>query len=193
MQRLPINFTKNVFGKDMLKDLRPASAEFEVEDVYKHSFMLTSNMNMKTIKKRLPGSKCATDGLIEFCYGHRTFMGIQEVKYKKAFTDWQLKQQLIQALMYEWMFETAGTVYDMKVYILNSNTYFAYVYADEILAIKKELWKIFPTITESPCVAFSNKNVQAVIRKKLITINKSKITDEYALHTTIREIYKHCL
>jgi len=191
MQRLPVNFTKELWGRQMLPDFRTATAEPEIEDIYKHNY--TSSFNMKTIKRSIPSSRCATDGIIEFTYGHRTFMGIQEVKFKKAYTDWQLKQQLIQALMYEWMFEQKDVFYNISVFILNSDSYFAYVYNDEIQKLKKDLWAIFPEIKESPCLAYSNKLVQSVIRKKVIPINKSKLTDNYSMHGTIREIYKHCL
>jgi hypothetical protein len=193
MKRLPSDFTKELWGKQMLEDFRPASAEPEIEDIYKHNYMVVSNMRMKTLKKTIPFSKCATDGLIEFSYGGKTFMGIQEVKFKKAYTDWQLKQQLVQALMYEWMFEQAEVEYKLSVFILNSESYFAYVYNDEIQQLKKTLWSIFPEITETPCKAYKNKLIQDVIRKKVIPINKSQITDNYSMHGTIRDICKHCL
>ena len=193
MERLPANFTNELYGNVMLKDFESAIAEPEIEDMYKSDYMYVSKMQIRTIKRYIPGSKCATDGVLEFSYRDKCFYGIQETKFKKPMTDWQLKQQLIQALMYAWMFEQAGSNYKFDVYILNSETDFVYVYNDELEHIKELLWYIFPKIKETPSNAAQNILIKTAVRKLSIPFKRDKITPTYPFHNAIRSIYKRCI
>ena len=195
MYSLPKNFTTRLFGKEMLKDFNDAYDEGEVEDIYKHNYSEVSKSKIKTIKRKLPSSRAKTDGILEFSYNGKkaVFYGLQEVKYKKAGTDWQIKQQLIQALMYNWMFEQSNSQYKFDVFILNSESYFAYIYDDELVDVKRILWSIFPLIAESPSVAYKNELVKKAIKGLDIPFRKDKITSEYAFHEVIRDIYKRCI
>ena len=64
------------------------------------------------IKKDSKGSGGKTDGLIECNYKGKFFYGIQETKYKLPDTELQLKKQLVQPMMYDWIFERKGFYYD---------------------------------------------------------------------------------
>lgn len=179
-----------VQGKDLQNWLTSAESEAEVEDIYKDAYKDIAGSNIHTIKKRIPNSRAHTDGLMECKSDNETFYGIQEVKHKKSTTDWQIKQQLIQALMYDWMLQTRGGHPEAKFYIMNSEKMFAYVFSKDIEDIKAELWKIFPTIEESPCVAYKNPKVQAVVRYASISYHKDAISDQFELDAKIEDIYK---
>lgn len=166
-----------------------AESEAEVEDIYKDAYKDVAGNNIHTIKKRIPNSRAHTDGLMECKSEDEVFYGIQEVKHKKSTTDWQIKQQLIQALMYDWMLQTKGGHSEAKFYIMNSEKMFAYVFSKDIEDIKAKLWEIFPTIEESPCVAYKNPKVQAVVRYASINYRKDFISDHFELDEKIKEIY----
>lgn len=177
-------------GKNLKNWLSSAESEAEVEDIYKDAYKDIAGSNIHTIKKKIPNSRAHTDGLMECKLDDSTFYGIQEVKHKKSMTDWQIKQQLIQALMYDWMLQTQGGHPEAKFYIMNSEKMFAYIFSKDIEDIKAKLWEIFPTISESPCVAYKNPKVQAAIRYASINYRKDAISDQFELDEKIKEIYK---
>lgn len=178
-----------VQGKNLQNWLASAESEAEVEDIYKDAYKDVAGNNVHTIKKKIPNSRAHTDGLMECKLNGNTFYGIQEVKHKKSTTDWQIKQQLIQALMYDWLLQTRGNHPEAKFYIMNSEKMFTYVFSKDIEDIKAQLWEIFPTISESPCVAYKNPKVQAVVRNATISYQKTLISDQFELDEKIKDIY----
>ena len=193
MERLPRDFTQDLYGKTMLIDFKSAYKEFEIEDFYKNYYSYTSIFKIRTIKRGFSDSDCATDGLLEFNYRGEWFYGLQETKFKKAFTDLQLKYQLVQSLMYEWMFDMRKEGYNIKVHILNSEKYFAYIYEDEIVELKRKLWNIFPVVPETPSGVYSNPLVNKLLKETTISFHRENLTDKFELHKVIRNIFKHCL
>ena len=180
-----------IFNKvqDLSRNLWAAESEAEVEDIYKDAYKDIIGNNIRTIKKKIPNSRAHTDGLMECKLDGSTFYGIQEVKHKKNTTDWQIKQQLIQALMYDWLLQTRGNHPEAKFYIMNSEKMFAYVFSKDIEEIKAKLWEVFPTIKESPCNAYKNPKVQAIIRYAKISYRKELISDKFELDTKLKHIY----
>lgn len=193
MANVAVDYFKPFLGKQMLEDFSTAIDEPEIEDLYKDIISHLSDPSIRIVKRGFVKTKEKTDGLIEFRYKNgKLFYALQEVKYKKAYTDLQLKYQLLQALVYNYRF-SQETPYDFRVYILNSEKYFAYVFADEIEEIIKDLSKLFPKMKECASKAYENKLVNAYLKNCNITFHKDLITDEYQLHNTLRTIYKHCL
>ena len=181
-----------IFNKvqDLQNWLASAESEAEVEDIYKDAYKDVVGNHIHTIKKKIPNSRAHTDGLMECKSENGTFYGIQEVKHKKSTTDWQIKQQLIQALMYDWMLQTKGKHEEAKFYIMNSEKMFVYVFSKDIKELKAKLWEVFPTIEESPCVAYKNPKIQAIVRYASINYRKYIISDRFELDEEIKEIYK---
>ena len=193
MQRLPADFTQDLYGSKMLKEFGNTVKEAEVESYYGDYYTYTSIFKIRTIKKCFEDNDCKTDGLLEFNYRGMTFYGIQETKFRTAFTELQLKKQLVQSLMYEWMMEMRHFDYNMQIHILNSEKYFSYVYTDEIKEFRRKLWNIYPIIKETPCVAYKNPLVRNVMDETHINFHKELITDKFKLHEVVRNIFKHCL
>lgn len=193
MQRLPQDFTQDLYGDKMLREFSIAAREEEIEDYYKDYFNYSSIFKIRTIKRCYKDSRAKTDGLMECTYKNQTFYGIQETKFRKAFTDLQLKYQLVQALMYEWMFEMRKFDYNVKFYSLDSEKYFSYVYSDEISELKRKLWNIFPIAPECPSSIYKNPLVNDLLKKTEVSFHKELITDKFKLHEVVRSIFKHCL
>ena len=66
---------------------------------------------------------------------------------------------------------------------------FTYVFSKDIENIKAQLWEIFPTISESPCIAYKNPKIQAIVRNAEISYRKSLISEQFELDKHIEEIY----
>ena len=197
MQRLPKDFSQDLYGNKMLLDFSTTVAEEEVESYYQHYYEYTSIFKMTTIKKCLKkdskGSGGKTDGLIECNYKGKFFYGIQETKYKLPDTELQLKKQLVQPMMYDWIFERKGFYYDTQFYMLTSEKYVSVIYSEEIEEFKRKLWNVYPVITESPCNAYKNPLVRKIMDETNIDFRKQLITDKFKLHEVVRDIFKHCL
>lgn len=194
MKRIPSNFFVPVFGSELLKEFETVSAEPEVEDIYKFSYAKVSNCKIKTFKRYIPKSKAATDGLMECEYdGSRLFHAIQEVKFKKSSTDWQVKQQFIQAAMYAWLFKTNGCDYNFKVFVMNSENFIAYVFVDQIQELLDSMFLAFENVSYSPCNAYKDKTLQQIVRYADIPYSKHYVEDDMKLHEIWKDIYKHCV
>ena len=64
------------------------------------------------------------------------------------------------------------------------------LYPKDIEELKAKLWEVFPTIEESPCVAYKNPKIQAIVRYASINYRKYIISDRFELDEEIKEIYK---
>lgn len=194
MIRIASDFFIPVFGSELIKDFETATAEPEIEDIYKFTYAKVSKCNIRTYKRYAPFSKASTDGLMECEYtGKRTFHGIQEVKFRKSSTDWQIKQQFIQAVMYAWMFDTNKAGYNFQVFIMNSENFIVYVFVDQIRPLLDEMYKAFPNVSYSPCNAYKDHTIQQIVRYTDIPYNKYDVEDKTKLHEIWKDIYKHCI
>lgn len=193
MERLPANFTEELFGCEMLPRLNRANCEEEVEDSYKHFYSKVSKCNIVTIKVKVPGGRCKTDGVLELNYNDKYGYAIMETKFNKSLTDWEIKKALIQILMYDWKFEQVKKIYDFQVYIICDESHFIYIDRKDLESVKEVLWYIFPKITETPSKAFSNLLVKTAIKDLYIPFKVDKITSTYSFHNVVRDIYKRTI
>jgi hypothetical protein len=92
MERLPKDFTENLYGSEMLPRLERAICEEEVEDAYKHFYSKVSKCNIVTIKLSVPGGRCKTDGVLELNYKDKCGYAIMENKFNKSLTNWEIKK-----------------------------------------------------------------------------------------------------
>lgn len=68
MIRIASDFFIPVFGSELIKDFETATAEPEIEDIYKFTYAKVSKCNIRTYKRYAPFSKASTDGLMECEY-----------------------------------------------------------------------------------------------------------------------------
>lgn len=194
MKRIASDFFVPVFGSELIEEFKTANAEPEIEDIYKFSYAKVSKCNIRTYKRYAPFSRASTDGLMECEYdGKRWFHGIQEVKFRKNSTDWQIKQQFIQAAMYAWMFNKHNYAYNFKVFIMNSENFIAYIFVDEIEPLLASMYTTFENVSYSPCNAYKDQNIQLLVRHTEIPYKKFYVEDNTKLHEIWKDIYKHCI
>ena len=174
-----------------------------IEDVYKCNISDCTIGKVHTVKQPAGNKgRRKTDGWMTFKYtdSHSGFEGIQECKRGSAAQVNKLHYQLAQAIKYYWevciqLKKHKDTRF--KVFCLNSEKYFAYVYKEEI----QELLNILNPLFEKDDCAPNELSNHPEKHKEIITAIKSfdipfkikLLPKEVDLAVIFKDIYYHCL
>lgn len=186
-----LNFI-SVSGQEILdqiynKEHNDFELEEVIEDVYKMMTYKASNMQVMTVKRGFYKSREKTDGYMTFSLnGEEEFYGIQEVKRKVANTTNQYKKQLLQALRYLWLYKNDPSV---KVFVLNSEKFYVYVFRKDIEDLISELAPLFSKSNKSACKTWDDLDLRHKIQESPIHFHTTLIRD-LALDRELINIYK---
>lgn len=158
-----------------------------IEDVYKMMTYKASNMQVMTVKRGFFKSREKTDGYMTFSInGDEKFYGIQEVKRKVSNTPNQYRKQLLQALRYLWLYKNDPSV---KVFVLNSEKFYVYVFRKDIEDLINELAPLFSKSDKSACKSWDDLDLRHKIQSYHIQFHTTLIKDLY-LDKELINIYK---
>lgn len=169
------------------KEYNDFELEEVIEDVYKMMTYKASNMQVMTVKKGFYKSREKTDGYMTFSLnGEEEFYGIQEVKRKVANTPNQYRKQLLQALRYLWLYKNDPSV---KVFVLNSEKFYVYVFRKDIENLINELCPLFSKSDKSACKTWDDLDLRHKIQEYPIQFHTTLIKD-LALDKELITIYR---
>lgn len=195
MKRFPSDKLLEIKGEELEAAFLKCNCESEVEDTAKNYFMMSSMMNIRTIKVGIPGSRSATDGVMEWTYvtssKEITFYGLMECKWKKRGYGSELYSQVSQALHYNYLLSKHG--YDFKVFIINSEKYIGYFFADEVEGLINAMNKKFSACTLSPSKSYAQVKYLGTDMEKYLESKITWINPKFELHKMIKDIYKHVI
>ena len=193
MKRFPSDKLMEIEGIELQADLSKCARESEVEDTLKNYFMMSSMMNIRTVKVGIPDTRITTDGAMEWAYvtskNTQIFNVLNESKFRKRGYGADLYSQVCQALHYNYLLPD----YNFKAFIVSSESYIGYFFADEIESLILEMNKRFAScgLTPSksyPKVKHLSSEIKSYLESKIIWIDP-----KFELHKMIKDIYKHCI
>lgn len=154
-------------------------------------------LDKRSIPRYKSYNHCSTDGIIQFTTDTgKVFYGIQEIKYSK--TDDKRHWQALQALMYGYRIHNSILNYDIKVYIINSNFNFQYIFKEEIKEFEQDLWNNhFSHLSMCPSDIFkktpnSLSKISTKIWRKDIPIHGGYINSASDIENAFINIFKYC-
>jgi hypothetical protein len=193
MKRFPSNKLMKIEGIELQTKLSKCTCESEVEDTFKNYFMISSMMNIRTVKVGIPNSRSATDGVMEWAYvtskNTQIFNVLNESKFRKRGYGADLYSQVCQALHYNYLLPD----YNFKAFIVSSESYIGYFFADEIESLILEMNKRFASCGLPPSKSYSkvkylSPKMESYLESKIVWIDP-----KFELHKMIKDIYKHCI
>lgn len=191
-KRLHIKF-KSVKGSEFVSDFFDEETgkvhlESVVESIYNNKTLIASNGNIEIVKLGW------SDGLMNFKYlkDNPVFYGYQEVKRNVKLTDIQLKKQLLQALYYRNK-SPKKIKSKVKVFCLNSERFYAYVFAEDIKDLIDSITPLLDNTEKSGSTTWQDKNLQDFMKSYKINFTIYKMPTEVDLANIQRDIYLRCL
>ena len=193
IKRFPSSKLMEIDGTEVQSGLSNCKCESEVEDTLKNYFMMSSMMNIRTVKVGIPNSRSATDGVMEWAYvtskETQIFNVLNESKFNKRGYGADLYSQICQALHYNYLLPD----YKFKAFIVSSESYIGYFFVDEVEDLITEMNKRFAKCELSPSksytkVKYLTPQMETYLESKIIWINP-----KFELHQMIKDIYKHCI
>lgn len=170
--------------------------ESVIESVFNNWTIMTTNGKVKITKRGW------TDGVMKFGYingkdpSHVNFYGLQECKRKVKLTNTQLCKQLLQSLKYyNDYFDSTSLQNKFKVFCLNSEKFYCYIYFDELPEdFINEIIKLIKASSYSASVAWKDPSLKCCMETwaHKLPFHVKKMIDEVKLDEIFTEIYRHC-